>query len=79
MAKVVFNNKVEDVVKELFETLHSNLGGHKFRIIEAAIEVFAALPKEHQRALVSQDDDDRRAILAKLNELNLKSAKGKRA
>ena len=74
-----FSYEISDGVYDLFDELYNKLRGHKYRIIEAAIEVFAALPKEHQRALVSQDDADRKAILARLRELNLKSQKGKRA
>lgn len=69
MAKVIFNNKIEDDVKKLFDKLYDNLGPPKFKIIEAAIEVFAALPKPAQRILKSQDESDRKAILDLIRKL----------
>ena len=79
MAKVTFNNNIEKDVSDLFERLYDNLGPPKYKILEAAIEVFAALPKEAQYVLKSQDEDDRKAILDRLRAMNLKSAKDKRA
>lgn len=69
MAKVLFNNKIEDDVKKLFDSLYDSLGPPKFKIIEAAIEVFAALPKPAQRILKSQDKSDRKAILDLIRKL----------
>ena len=74
-----FSYEISDGVYDLFDELYNKLSGHKYRIIEAAIEVFAALPKEHQRALVSQDDADRKVILDHLKKLNPKSARDKTA
>lgn len=79
MAKVAFGIKVSPDVAKLFESLYDRLGGPKFRIIEAAIEVFAALPKEAQYILKSQDDEDRKVVLSRLRAMNLKSGKGKSA
>ena len=79
MTKEAFNYRVDNSIAELFEQLCERLGPPKYKVLEAAIEVFAALPKEAQYILKSQNDADRKIILARLRELNLKSQKNKRA
>jgi len=74
-----FNMKLNSNVVELYESLYENLGPPKYKIIEAAIEVFAALPKEAQYVLKSQDESDRKAILDLIRAMNVKGQKGKRA
>ncbi len=79
MAKVLFNNKVEEETKELFEDLYAKIGGHKFRIIEAAVDVFAALSWENQMTMISQNEDARKKVLALIGKLNLKGGSRKHA
>jgi len=69
MVKVYFNNNIEKEVAELFESLSESLGPPKYKILEAAIEVFAALPKPAQRILKSQDESDRKAVLDLIRKL----------
>lgn len=71
MAKVIFNNKIEDDVKKLFDNLYDSLGPPKYKILEACIEVFSALPKPAQRILKSQDESDRKAVLDLIRKLKL--------
>ncbi len=70
MAKVLFNNKIEKDVKDLFDSLYDKIGGHKFRIIESAIEVFAVLPKEYQLTMISQDNEEREKVLSLIRKLD---------
>jgi hypothetical protein len=79
MAMQTVNHNINDDVFELWDEMCKLLGPPKYKVLEAAIEVFAALPKEAQYVLKSQGDDDRKAILDHLRELNLINAKGKRA
>ena len=74
-----FSFEISDDVYDLFDDLCKCLGPPKYKVIEAAIEVFAALPKEAQYILKSQDDADRKVVLEHLNRLNLKASKGKSA
>jgi len=76
---VALGFKVNEDVAELFEKLCETLGPPKYKILEAAIEVFAALPKDAQYVLKSQDDADRKVVLEHLKKLNLKASKGKSA
>jgi len=73
------NHDITEEVFKLWEELCSRLGAPKYKILEACIEVFSALPKEAQYVLKSQDEDDRAAILSRLRAMNLKYEKGKRA
>ena len=73
------NHDINDDVYELFEILYERLGDPKYKILEAAIEVFAALPKEAQYILKAQDENDRKAVLDHIRGLNLKSAKDQHA
>ena len=75
--QVQFSFRLSKDVAELFESLSNTLGPPKYKILEAAIEVFAALPKEAQYVLKSQNDSDRKVVLEHLRKLNLKSGKGK--
>jgi hypothetical protein len=79
MEKIPFSYKISKDIAELFDSLYARLGDPKYKIVEAAIEVFAALPKEAQYVLKSQDDNDRKIVLEHLRKLNLKSTKGKTA
>ncbi len=63
------NHDIDDEVFKLFENLCSSLGPPKYKILEACIEVFSALPKPAQRILKSQDESDRKAILDLIQKL----------
>lgn len=69
VAQEQFSFRLSVDVKKLFDSLYDNLGPPKFKIIEASIEVFAALPKPAQRILKSQDESDRKAILDLIRKL----------
>lgn len=63
------NHDISDDVFKLWEQLFAGLGPPKYKILEAAIEVFSALPKPAQRILKSQDESDRKAILDLIQKL----------
>lgn len=70
MSDVSFGGfKIHTDIAEVFDSLFQTLGPPKYKIIEAAIEVFAALPKEAQRILKSQDESDRKAVLDLIRKL----------
>ena len=73
------NHDVSDDIYELFDKLCNDLGPPRYKVLEAAIEVFAALPKEAQYVLKSQDENDRKLILDLIRAMNVKGQKGKRA
>lgn len=77
MAKIHFSNKIEDTFVECFDKMYEKLGGPKFRIIEAAIEVFDTLPDEIQTKLKSYNAELREPILKELSQLgrNIKHEK----
>ena len=65
------NHDISDDVFKLFDNLCNVLGPPKYKILEACIEVFSALPKPAQHILKSQDESDRKAILDLIQKLNL--------
>jgi len=69
MAKVGIGNKIEESYVSLVDEIHSKLGGNKFRIYEASIELFNAMPPILQRALISYDDEERKLILGIISSL----------
>jgi len=79
MAKVLFNNKVDEKTMTTFEDLYDKIGGHKFRIIEAAVDVFAALSWENQMTMISQNQNERKKVLALIGKLNVPASGKKRA
>ena len=82
--KIAFNHNVSPEVVELFDELAQKLGPPRYRILEAAIEVFNTLPRDVQYVLKSYDQPDRklcldllRAIQAPIKpEQSARSAKG---
>lgn len=73
------NHDVNDEIYDLFDSLYNRLGDPKYKILEAAIEVFAALPREAQYVLKAQDESDRKVILDLIRAMNVSGQKGKRA
>jgi len=69
MAKVGIGNKIEESYVILVDEIHSKLGGNKFRIYEASIDLFNAMPPILQRALISYDDEERKLILGIISQL----------
>jgi hypothetical protein len=69
MAKIGIGNKIEDSYVDLVDEIHSTLGGNKFRIYEASIDLFNAMPPILQRALISYDDEERKLILDIISQL----------
>lgn len=70
MAKVGIGNKIEESYVSLVDEIHTKLGGNKFRIYEASIDLFNAMPPILQRALISYDEEDRRLILDTISQLS---------
>jgi hypothetical protein len=79
MSMIGFHVRLNEDIAEIYDQLSVSLGPPKYKIIEAAIEVFAALPKEAQYVLKSQDENDRKLILDLIRAMNVKGQKGKRA
>jgi len=73
------NHNVSDDVSDLFEELCANLGPPKYKVLEACVLTFSALPKEAQYILKAQNEEDRKEVLSRLRAMSLKSEKGKRA
>ena len=57
--KIPFNKDISEDVFALFESICEELGPPKYRILEAAIEVFALLPIEMKYVLKSYKKEDR--------------------
>ena len=57
------SHDVSDAYIQLFDDLYEKLGPPKYRILEAAIEVFATLPTSIQYALKSNNQKDRKLCL----------------
>ena len=69
--QIQYSFKISSDIKDLFDSLYERLGDPKYKILEAAIEVFAALPKSAQYILKGQDESDRKAILDLIRKLKL--------
>lgn len=69
--KMSLNHNVSRETLELFEGLTQKLGSPKYRILEAAIDAFNALPRETQRVLKSYDQPDRQLYLELLHALQV--------
>jgi len=77
MPKVGIGNKIEESYVALVDDIHSKLGGNKFRIYEAAVDLFNAIPPVLQRALISYDEEDRKQILDIISRLKSPPESGK--
>ena len=71
MGKVSFSHKIDDSFAECFEKMCDQLGPPKYRIIEAAIEVFDALPRDIQYRLKGLDPKERELYFKMLANLPL--------
>ena len=69
--KASFSHKIDDSFADLFEKLCNQLGPPKYRILEAAIEVFASLPRNIQYRLRGLDHAERKPILEKLSRIDV--------
>lgn len=67
--KKTYGVRLEDKFAEMYNELHSKLGGNKYRIIEASLEIFSELPSVLQRCLVSYDEEERKLILGIIGQL----------
>ena len=67
--KKTYGVRLEDKFAEIYNELHSKLGGNKYRIIEASLEIFSELPSVLQRCLVSYDEEERKLILGIIGQL----------
>ena len=61
--KVGFGYKIDEKYVTLHDELHNQLGGNKYRIIEASLELFNAIPMILQLTLVSYNEQQRQQIL----------------
>jgi hypothetical protein len=69
--KIPFSKDIGEDVFALFESICEELGPPKYRILEAAIEVFALLPREIKYALKSNNDEDRQLCFDLIRGLEL--------
>ena len=69
MKKVAFSHKIDESFVECFEKLYDKLGPPKYRIIEAALEVFDALPNGVQYLLITYNHEEREPIFSLLNQI----------
>jgi hypothetical protein len=77
MAKIGIGNKIEESYVEKVDEIHSKLGGNKFRIYEAAIDLFNVVHPLIQQTLVSYDEESRKLILDIIGQLKYPQDKGK--
>ena len=68
--KIPFSKDISEEVVAIFDDLYEMLGPPKYRILEAAIEVFAVLPREVQYALKSNNKEDRQLYFDLIRGLN---------
>jgi len=59
MSKVALNHNVHEHIFETFQNLCEELGPPKYKILEACVEAFSALPLEMQYRLKAQNEEDR--------------------
>ncbi|MHC4326393.1 MAG: hypothetical protein ACYSUX_19150 [Planctomycetota bacterium] len=71
--KMSFSHKIEEEFAELFEKMYRQMGPPKYRILEAAIEVFSILPKDIQYRLKGLDPAERQPILDFLSTISVPS------
>lgn len=69
MARIGVGNKIEETYLKLIDELHDRLGGKKYRIYEASIDIFNALPPILQMALISNDEELRKQILDIISQM----------
>lgn len=69
--KIRFSHDIERSYWEIFEELCAQIGGDKYRILEAAIDAFAALPTDFQDVLTTYRQGDRQLYLELLRGLRL--------
>lgn len=67
--KKTYGVRLEDKFAGIYDDLHSKLGGNKYRIIEASLEIFNELPSVLQRTLISYDEEERQLILGIIGQL----------
>ena len=78
MEKVPFSHNIEKNIAELFESLYDELGPPKFKILEACIEAFSALPLEMQYRLKAQNEEDREICFGLLRAMKTNRQSKKR-
>ena len=71
MSKVGIGNKIDEKYISIVEEIHSKLGGSKYRIYEAAIDLFNTIPRVLQSALISYDEEEREMILDIISQMKL--------
>ena len=79
MGRTPFGSSMDTEVFELLEKLTEELGPPKNRILEASIEVFAALPLQWQYVLKSNNRKDRALCLDLIRAIGSPEKQGKLA
>lgn len=69
--KIPFSKDIAKEYADMFEATYKDLGGHKYRVLEAAIEVFSRLPREVQYALTGYNTGDRQLCFDLIDGLEL--------
>ena len=75
MKKKAFSHDMPEDVIQFFDELCEGLGAKKYRVLEAAILSFAALPYQHQVMLISANQDQRELYLDLIRALEVPPAK----
>ena len=75
MKKKAFSHDMPEDVIQFFDELCEGLGAKKYRVLEAAILSFAALPYQHRVMLISANKEQRELYLDLIRELEAPQAR----
>ena len=75
MKKKAFSHDMPEDVIQFFDELCDGLGAKKYRVLEAAILAFGALPYQHQLILVSANKELRELYLDLIRGLEAPQAR----
>ena len=76
MKKKAFSHDMPEDIIQFFDDLCEGLGAKKYRVLEAAILSFAALPYQHRVMLVSANKEQRELYLDLIRGLEAPQARG---
>jgi hypothetical protein len=71
------NIRIERKYLEMSDKLHKDLGGNKYRVFEAALDLFNVVHPMIQKVLNSYDEAERKQILEIIGQLKYPPDKGK--
>lgn len=69
--KVGIGSRIGEEYTVIVDKLSEILNAKKYRIYEASVDIFNALPRILQMALISNDDEVRRIILDTIKQLSM--------